>query len=229
MVKYVMKENLFVQGMRQILPVAAAGIIDGLVFGILARQSGLGITETMLLSLLVNAGSSQFAAVGMISQGILGWPILISTALLNARQLLYGLALGPSFQKTPSWKLAIMSAYLNDETYAVKATYLTKVGAPSLAFFYGAAFIDYFIWNASTLVGALFGTLITNPETYGLDFAFIATFLGFLAINVSTSLRVKAAVLASAAACGGFWLFGTTGAVIIGTVTAVIMGVYFHE
>lgn len=74
-----LSSSLFVKGMKQIFPVAAAGIVDGLVFGILARQAGLGVTEAMLFSLLVNAGSSQFAAVGLISQGIVGWPILVST------------------------------------------------------------------------------------------------------------------------------------------------------
>lgn len=224
-----MKNSFFINGMKKILPVASAGIVDGLVFGILARQSGLGLTETMLLSLLVNAGSSQFAAVGLISQGIIGWPILVSTALLNARQLLYGLALGPFFKETPVWKLAFMSAYVNDETYAVKNTYLSEVGKPSLAFFYGAAFVDYFIWNGSTLVGAIFGTLISNPETYGLDFAFVSTFLGFLAINLVSSFYVKAALMASLIACAGYWIFGMTGAVIVGTLTAVMVGVFSHE
>ncbi|ELK43986.1 hypothetical protein D478_00805 [Brevibacillus agri BAB-2500] len=65
-----MSQALFVKGMKQIFPVAAAGIVDGMVFGILARQAGLGVTEAMLFSLLVNAGSSPFAAVG--SQGIVG-------------------------------------------------------------------------------------------------------------------------------------------------------------
>ncbi|EJL39179.1 putative branched-chain amino acid permease (azaleucine resistance) [Brevibacillus sp. CF112] len=81
-----MSQALFVKGMKQIFPVAAAGIVDGMVFGILARQAGLGVTEAMLISLLVNASSSPFAAVG--SQGIVGWPILVSNLLLNARHLL---------------------------------------------------------------------------------------------------------------------------------------------
>jgi 4-azaleucine resistance transporter AzlC len=215
---------LFAKGMKQIVPVAAAGVVDGLVFGILARQAGLGVTEAMLLSLLVNAGSSQFAAVGLISQGIVGWPILMSTLLLNARQLLYGLSLGPYFRETPPWKLSLMAATLNDETYALKITYLSSGERPSLAFFAGASVTDYLIWNASTLAGALFGTVFTDAETYGLDFAFVATFLGFLAINLLSSFHVKVAVCSALVACLGHWFGGATAAVITGTVTAVVMG-----
>lgn len=217
-------KNLFVQGMKQILPVASAGIIDGLVFGILARQAGLGITEAMLFSLLVNAGSSQFAAVGLISQGIVGWPILVSTALLNARHLLYGLSLGPYFRETPPWKLSLMAGSLNDETYALKITYLTAGNKPSLPYFAGASIADYVIWNASTLAGAWFGTVFTETEAFGLDFAFIATFLGFFAVNLISSFHVKVAVSASLVACLAYWLGGGVAAVIGGTLTAVAIG-----
>lgn len=221
--------TLFLRGMKQIVPVAAAGIIDGLVFGILARQAGLGIVETVLFSLLVNAGSSQFAAVGLISQGIVGWPILVSTALLNARQLLYGLSLGPHFRETPPWKLSLMAGTLNDETYALKVTYLAAGERPSIAFFAGASVVDYLIWNCSTLAGALFGTAITTPEQYGLDFAFIATFLGFLAVNLFSAFYVRVAICSAITASLGFWLFGTTAAVIAGTLTAVVIGAMAHE
>ncbi|WP_232322408.1 AzlC family ABC transporter permease [Brevibacillus parabrevis] len=224
-----MSQSLFVKGMKQIIPVAAAGIVDGMVFGILARQAGLGVTEAMLFSLLVNAGSSQFAAVGLISQGIVGWPILVSTLLLNARHLLYGLALGPKFRETAPWKLSLMAGTLNDETYALKATYLAAGEKPSLAYFAGASTADYVIWNASTLAGAIFGTVFTQTESWGLDFAFIATFLGFLAVNLVSSYHLKVAGCAAVVACIGFWLGGATVAVITGTVTAVVMGAVSGE
>ncbi|UFJ41025.1 AzlC family ABC transporter permease [Brevibacillus humidisoli] len=224
-----MQISLFVRGMRDILPVAAAGIVDGLVFGILARQAGIGLMETMLFSLLINAGSAQFAAVGLVSQGIVGWPMLVSTLFLNARQLLYGLGLGPSFRDTAPWKLTLASAFLNDETYAQKTTYLLQGNTPSLAYFFGASFTDYLIWNGSTLLGAVFGTLIPEPEAYGLDFAFLATFVGFLAINLLSKLHVKVALAAGVVASLGYWWNGITAAVITGTVTAMAIGVMTDE
>ena len=224
-----MSQSLFMKGARQILPVAAAGIVDGLVFGILARQAGLGVTEAMLFSLLVNAGSSQFAAVGLISQGIVGWPILVSTLLLNARHLLYGLGLGPKFSGTAPWKLSLMAGTLNDETYALKATYLASGEKPSLSFFAGASVVDYVIWNGSTFIGAWFGTVFTQTEAYGLDFAFIATFLGFLAVNLISSFHIKVALGATAVACIGYALGGATVAVIAGTLMAVGIGAVSGE
>lgn len=224
-----MSYALFSKGMKQIFPVAAAGIVDGLVFGILARQAGLGVTEAVLFSLLVNAGSSQFAAVGLISQGIVGWPILVSTLLLNARHLLYGLSLGPRFRGVEPWKLALLGGWLNDETYALKATYLAAGEKPSLSYFAGASVTDYLIWNVSTFAGAWFGSAFTETEAYGLDFAFVATFLGFLAVNLGSSFHVKVAGCAAAAACIGYALGGATAGVITGTLTAVVIGAVSGE
>lgn len=225
----VSQRKRYVTGMKDILPVAASGIVDGIVFGILAIQAGLGIFEAMLFSLIINAGSSQFAAVGLISQGVIGWPMLVSTALLNARHMLYGLSLGPFFKKTSGWKLSLLAAQLNDETFAVKITYLNKTNKPSMAYFFGASLTDYAIWNGSTLIGTLLGTIILNPEKWGLDFAFIATFIGFLAINLKNKFYVVAAIVASVFACIGYYINGLTMAILFGTIAAMIVGAFYHE
>ncbi|MEW6568425.1 MAG: AzlC family ABC transporter permease [Chloroflexota bacterium] len=43
-------------------------------FGMVARQTGLRIAEAAAMSGLVFAGSSQFAALGLWSWPIPGWP-----------------------------------------------------------------------------------------------------------------------------------------------------------
>jgi 4-azaleucine resistance transporter AzlC len=221
--------GLFFKGVRQIIPVSAAGIVDGMVFGILSHQAGLSITETVLMSLLVNAGSSQFAAIGFISQGIVGWPILLATALLNSRQLLYGISLGPYFRKTSWWKLSLMGGLLHDETFALKSTYLAGGGKASLPYFIGAGLLDYVVWIISTLSGVYFGSWVSHPEQFGLDFAFIATFLGFLAVNLFSRFHIMVAICSAVAACFGYWILGTSAAVITGTLTAIIIGVLVRE
>jgi len=223
------KKKQFLLGAKQILPIASGGIIDGLVFGILARQAGFSAIEAVLFSILVCAGSSQFAALGFISQGIVGYPILISTLLLNARQMLYGLSLGSHFRNTPTWKLMGAAWLLNDETYALKSTYLAQGKKASLSYFCGAGVVDAIIWITSTLIGAVFGTLISEPQKYGLDFAYIATFIGFLAVNLKSTFYIKAAIVASSFACFGYYLEGASLSVILGTSGAVIMGVIFDE
>jgi 4-azaleucine resistance transporter AzlC len=206
-----------------------SGVLDALVFGLLARQAGLSVTETVLFSVLVNAGSSQFAALGLFSQGIFGVPVLLSTFLLNARHILYGLTLGTAFRTIPTWKLLGVALLLNDETYALKSKYLEEGKKTSLPYFFGAGLLDSGVWIGSTFLGAIFGTFISHPEKFGLDFAYTATFLGFLAVNLKSSFYIKIAIISAVAASIGYALNGASLAIILGTACAVIMGVLFDE
>ena len=58
------------------------------------------------MSTIVFAGAAQFAAVGYLASG-LAWPaILLLTALLNARHLLYSAALRPWLRDVPVRRVA---------------------------------------------------------------------------------------------------------------------------
>jgi predicted branched-subunit amino acid permease len=72
----------------------------GFVYGLAAREAGFSIVEAMAMSVIVFAGAAQFAAVGYVASG-LAWPgIILLTALLNARHLLYSAALAPWLRRT---------------------------------------------------------------------------------------------------------------------------------
>ena len=59
------------------------------------------------MSVLVFGGASQFAAVGYVASG-LARPIVLLTALLNARHLLYSAALAPWLSRVRFGRRAVM-------------------------------------------------------------------------------------------------------------------------
>jgi hypothetical protein len=71
--------KIFLSGLRDGFPLTISIFAYGLVFGVLARQAGLTYTESLLMSGLVFAGSSQFAAVAMLSVGVSTIPIITAT------------------------------------------------------------------------------------------------------------------------------------------------------
>src|SRR5690606_22019569 len=57
----------FLLGARVMAPIAVSIAAYGLVWGVLARQAGLSVSEVALMSALVFAGASQFVALEMWS------------------------------------------------------------------------------------------------------------------------------------------------------------------
>ena len=78
---------------RDSMGVGIATGVYGISFGAISVASGLSITQTCLLSLLMFTGASQFALVGVIASG--GSPLsgALTALLLGTRNTLYGLKL----------------------------------------------------------------------------------------------------------------------------------------
>ena len=158
------------------LPTAAYGIS----FGALATLgAGLDLWQTMVLSLVMFTGGSQFALVGVLaSGGLASWPSAVaSAALLGSRNAVYAIRMSPVvgrgfLRRTAAAHLTI------DESTAVSSAQSTpraqRIG------FWLTGVVVYIGWNATTLIGALIGDRLGDVSAYGLDAAAAAAFLGLL-------------------------------------------------
>src|SRR5258705_9367646 len=77
------------------LGIIASGIGFGLVYGLAARSAGFSPIEAGAMSILVFGGAAQFAAVGYVLGGFSWAGVVLLTAFLNARHLLYSASLAP--------------------------------------------------------------------------------------------------------------------------------------
>ena len=105
--------------------------------------------------------------------------IVIAVAIINLRMLLMTATLRPLLAKTPRWRATALTFLVSDEVWALTMAQLSK-GKGSVAFLFGTGVLAWLAWVASTLTGRLLGAVISDPKTYGLDFAFTATFLALL-------------------------------------------------
>ena len=176
--------------------VSAAGF--GFVFGLSARQAGFSPIEAMAMSTIVFAGASQFAAVGYVASG-LAWPgIVLLTALLNARHLLYSAALAPWLRSVPFWRRVVMAHLLTDEAFALSISHFRRVGRGDERGYWLAAIGSTFIpWNLATLAGVLLGAQIPEPARLGIDVIFPAAMIG-LAVGLVTGRRELVAAIVGA-------------------------------
>ncbi len=162
---------------RDSLGVALATGTYGVSFGAVSVGAGLDVWQTCVLSLLMFTGASQFALVGVLAGG--GTPLAgaATALLLGTRNTLYGLRMAPLLGWR-GWRRAAGAHLLIDESTAMGVT-RTSTPAARLGFLTTGATI-FVLWNAMTLVGALAGTAIGDPRTYGLDAAVGAAFLALL-------------------------------------------------
>ncbi len=204
---------------------AAVGVL-GVSFGVLAEGAGLGVLKTCVLSLTVFTGASQFAAVGVADAGGSIGATLGPALLLAARNVAYGVAMAPIVGRSPLARRLVAAQLVVDETTAM-ATAQRDPGARAGAFWFTGAAI-YGFWNAGTLIGALAGTSLGDPEALGIDAAFPAGFVALVAPHLrSAPGRVAGAVGAVTAL--GLVPFVAPGLPVVVAAAAVVPARLFSE
>lgn len=112
-------ESPLVSAFRQTLPIILGYVPVGFAYGVLAQKSGLSGINTILMSLLVFAGSAQLIAVGLFAAKAAPLAIVATTFVVNLRHLLMSAALAPYLRGWSKSRLALFSYQLTDETFAL--------------------------------------------------------------------------------------------------------------
>lgn len=147
----------------------------GASFGAVSVGSGLSVWQTVVLSLVLFSGASQFAFVGVAAAGS---PLAAIPAalLLGLRNGFYGVTLTQILQ--PKGLVRLWTAhFVIDETTAM-ATAREDARAGRMAF-WATGLILFTLWQCGTLTGALVGASV-DPSAFGLDAAAPAVFLALL-------------------------------------------------
>lgn len=196
------RKQEFITGMRDTLPLVLGAIPFGIIFGALAVNRGLTFMGGMGLSLFVFAGSSQFIATGLVSQGVGIGLIILTTFIVNLRHALYSASLAPHVKDLPQKWLLPLGFWLTDETFAVVVTRYNRPDPSPYKHWYhlGSSVIMYANWQLCTLIGLVAGQAIPDMRSWGLDFAMTVTFIGIVVSQIRNRPLLVAAVVAGACA-----------------------------
>ncbi len=190
------RRPLLVEGTGMALTAAAFGV----VYGLAARNAGLSLAEAIAMSVFVFAGASQFAALGLIAQAA-PWPaVIVLTAVLNARHLLYSAALLPWLRPRPAAERALMAHLLTDEAFALSLHHFQRLGRTDVRGYWLAAGLIFVPWNVATIVGVLGGQVIPDPRRFGVDVIFPAAMAALAVLLVRRRRDLVAAVVGVAVA-----------------------------
>lgn len=166
------------EAMSAALPVVVAVGAVGISYGVLAVAAGLPAWQVLLMSAVVFAGSSQFAAVAMIGSGAGTFAAVLSGALLNSRYIAVGAATAPALTGRRWWR-ALKAQLVVDESFAVGVA-AGEGGVPDEHATMTAGVMLWVAWLGGSAVGATLGPVFGDPARFGLDAAFPALFVALL-------------------------------------------------
>ena len=174
----------FFTGLRTSLPLIIGYFPVAVAFGISATSIGLSQLDATLISLIIFAGASQFAFVGLLAEGTSALTAVLVVIGLNLRHMLYSASISPSLNGM-SLKQKLTAAFgLTDEVFA-SALGLLK-GTPKenrWSWLIGLELGAYGSWVIGTWVGASSGDLLLAKFGFlkpALAFALPALFLSLL-------------------------------------------------
>ena len=158
------------------LPVLTGYVVLGFGFGIILKANGFDTLLAFIMSFAIYAGSMQYVAIGLMTGGASLITAALTTLMVNARHLFYGISMLEKYKDMGNVKPYLIFA-LTDETYSLVCgdhSDLTKEEWKQYSFFVSA--FNHLYWIAGSVLGAVIGTVVQfNSE--GIDFALTALFV----------------------------------------------------
>ena len=222
------KRELLLDGVRAGLPIMLGYVPIGIAFAVMARQAGLSVGQTCLMSSTVYAGASQMMAAGMLADHGAFLAIVLATFVLNLRHIIMSTCVMHRMEPT-SLPLRLLAAFgVTDESFALFTTGTGK--SRSVFFFLGIHAAIYLSWNLGTLLGALAMDLLPPILTASLGISLYAMFISILMPdlpgNGKLALLVLLTALCNTLLCrvmAGSW------ALIVSTLLCAFVGSFFVE
>ena len=201
-----MKKNAIRTAFLDTVPVMTGYVFLGFGFGIVMQQSGYGVLWSAAMSLLIYAGSMQYMAVGLLTGGASLLTTALTTLVVNARHLFYGISMVDTY-KGAGKKKPYMIFALTDETYSLVSRNHCPDGIGFHSYCLLVSFFDQCWWVGGTILGALAGNLLPiNFE--GIEFVLTALFVTIFVEQWLSTRHHFPAILGVVATAACLLLFG---------------------
>ena len=204
------RHPLFWVGSREMAGVSIGLTAWAFMTGVAMVKSGMSITESVLMSLLVFAGSAQLAAIPLIAAGAPLWVILATAFCVNLRFVVFSLHLRDYFMFLPRSRRLWLGYFTGDVTYVLytrrfpKPAETERQRRAQMSYLWGGNVCNWVFWQTFGFAGIFLGAAL--PERWGLEFAGTLALLAVTCSLATTQMRALSALIAAAAAVALFGL-----------------------
>lgn len=166
-----MKEDIK-KSLKATFPVFSGYIVLGFGFGIILHSKGFGVLWAFCMSLFIYAGSMQYVAIDLLSGGATAITMLLTTLLVNARHLFYGISMIDKYKDAGKIKPYLIFS-LTDETYSLLCSENVQT---SHRYHLLVSLFNHIYWVSGSVIGAIVGSAFDFAPK-GIDFALTALFV----------------------------------------------------
>lgn len=198
------------------LPIMAGYLVLGVGFGIILKSKGYGVLWAFAMSTVIYAGSMQYLAIDLICGGAGLLTTALTTLMVNARHLFYGISMVEKYKNAGKAKPYLIYA-LSDETYSLVCVDMDMEEGERNKFCLFVTALDQFYW----VLGSLLGAVITF-NTEGMDFALTALFVTVFVEQWLSTRDHAAAIVGVGATVICLVLFGS-GSFLIPSMVAITL------
>lgn len=200
-------------GARDMVPLLSGAIPFGMLVGVAAVGVGFTSVQATVMSILLFAGASQFAAIDLLARDAPAAVVVATVLVVNLRMTMYSASVAPYFRQfSPRWRWPFVYI-LTDYIFALAITEFDESHPDyNRRYYLGAAIPLWVAYIGGTAAGAVLGARI--PSSWGLDFAIPLAFIALVVPTIENRASLTAAVAAGLVAVAGAGLPFNLGLVV---------------
>lgn len=190
-----MKSKVFLQGMRDGIPIGLGYFAVAFSLGIVAQSAGLNAVQGFIASFFNVASAGEYALFTSIQAGVTYAEVAIITLVVNARYLLMSCALSQKFDPaTPFIHRFFVGFGVTDEIFGIT---IARQGYIEPLYNYGAIFVSVPLWSIGTSLGIIAGNFLPARIVSALSVALYGMFLAIIIPPAKKNLIIAIAVIVS--------------------------------
>ena len=221
-------KSSWVSGALRAFPIVMGYVPVGFAYGVLAQKAGISPLNTVLMSVLVYAGASQFIAVGLFSTHVPALTIIITTFVVNLRHLIMSSAVAPYLKRWHKPEIAAFAYQLTDETFAIHSAQFA-LNEPHKVEVFTTNITAQTSWVFGSWLGVVAGQLIADVKPLALDYALPALFIALIVLQIKNRFQILVALLTGILSIGLLQVGLTNWNIIVATIVGATVGVVLEQ
>jgi len=212
--------SVFLQGVRDGIPIALGYFAVSFSLGIAARGAGLTVAQGMIASVLCMASAGQYALFTLMGAAATFWEVAVVTLITNARYFLMSCALSQKIDpEMKDFHRYLFGAAVTDEIFGIS---VARPGYLDPRYNYGAMAVAVPGWSVGTGLGILMGNLLPGRVVSALSVALYGMFLAIIIPPAKKDRVVAGCVVVSFALSFVFTVLPALAAISAGTRTILL-------